>query len=178
MPSSPVLLHIYLVSGYDCSMPSSLPMSCCIYTALVSLIIGTVIPISFNILMEMFLHFNKRTLGQIKSFFLNTMTNTERICKGLLITFRNSLKLNKITTYERCIKQSMGSRPHVGVTALPLSLLFLTLLVQDICNSTTNNNDTTCNTSTNENSRHSSCRETLYSNNPNTNCNLSSLYGV
>ena len=33
------------------------PLCCCIYTALVSLLFGTVIPISFNILMEMFLHF-------------------------------------------------------------------------------------------------------------------------
>ena len=32
------------------------PMCCCIYTALVSLLFGTVIPTSFNILMEMFLH--------------------------------------------------------------------------------------------------------------------------
>ena len=31
------------------------PLSCCIYTALVSLLFGTVIPTSFNILMEMFL---------------------------------------------------------------------------------------------------------------------------
>ena len=30
------------------------PLSCCIYTALVSLLFGTVIPTSFNILMEMF----------------------------------------------------------------------------------------------------------------------------
>ena len=30
-------------------------LSCCIYTALVSLLFGTVIPTSFNILMEMFL---------------------------------------------------------------------------------------------------------------------------
>ena len=52
MPSSPVLLHIYLVSGYACyycCMPSSsvlLHIYC-----LVSLIFGTVIPTSFNILM-------------------------------------------------------------------------------------------------------------------------------
>ena len=31
------------------------PLSCCIYAALVSLLFGTVIPTSFNILMEMFL---------------------------------------------------------------------------------------------------------------------------
>ena len=31
------------------------PLSCCIYTALVSLLFGTVIPTSLNILMEMFL---------------------------------------------------------------------------------------------------------------------------
>ena len=31
-------------------------LSCCIYTALVSLLFGTVIPTSFNILMEMFLY--------------------------------------------------------------------------------------------------------------------------
>ena len=31
------------------------PLSCCTYTALVSLLFGTVIPTSFNILMEMFL---------------------------------------------------------------------------------------------------------------------------
>ena len=45
MPSSPVLLHIYCPH----------PLSCCIYTALVSLLFGTVIPTSFNILMEMIL---------------------------------------------------------------------------------------------------------------------------
>ena len=45
MPSSPVLLHIYCPH----------PLSCCIYTALVSLLFGTVVPTSFNILMEMFL---------------------------------------------------------------------------------------------------------------------------
>ena len=32
------------------------PLCCCIYTALVSLLFGIVIPTSFNILMEMFLH--------------------------------------------------------------------------------------------------------------------------
>ena len=48
MPSSPVLLHIYLVWGYACCM------CCCIYTALVSLLFGTVIPTSFNSLMEVF----------------------------------------------------------------------------------------------------------------------------
>ena len=31
------------------------PLSCCIYTALVSLLFGAIIPASFNILMEMFL---------------------------------------------------------------------------------------------------------------------------
>ena len=45
LPSSPVLLHIYCPH----------PLSCCTYTALVSLLFGTVIPTSFNILMEMFL---------------------------------------------------------------------------------------------------------------------------
>ena len=45
MPSSPVWLHIYCPH----------PLSCCIYTALVSLLFGTVIPTYFNILMEMFL---------------------------------------------------------------------------------------------------------------------------
>ena len=34
------------------------PMSCCIYTVLVSLIFGTSIPTSFNILMKYFLHFH------------------------------------------------------------------------------------------------------------------------
>ena len=38
MPSSPVLLHIYCPH----------PLSCCIYTPLVSLLFGTVIPTSFN----------------------------------------------------------------------------------------------------------------------------------
>ena len=41
MPSSPVLLHIYCPH----------PLSCCIYTALVFLLFGTIIPTSFNILM-------------------------------------------------------------------------------------------------------------------------------
>ena len=44
LPSSPVLLHIYCPH----------PLSCCIYTALVSLLFCTVIPTSFNILMDMF----------------------------------------------------------------------------------------------------------------------------
>ena len=48
LPSSSVLLHINIVSHSLC---------CCIYiyTTLVSLLFGTVIPTSFNILMEMFL---------------------------------------------------------------------------------------------------------------------------
>ena len=45
LPSSSVLLHINIVSHSLC---------CCIYI-LVSLLFGTIIPTSFNILMEMFL---------------------------------------------------------------------------------------------------------------------------
>ena len=45
LPSSPVWLHIYCPH----------PLSCCIYTALVSLLLGTVIPTSFNILMAIYL---------------------------------------------------------------------------------------------------------------------------
>ena len=47
LPSSPVLLHINI-------LPSS-PVLLHIYTALASLLFGTVIPTSLNILMEMFL---------------------------------------------------------------------------------------------------------------------------
>ena len=48
LPSSSVLLHINIVSH-------SLCCSIYIYTTLVSLLFGTVIPTSFNILIEMFL---------------------------------------------------------------------------------------------------------------------------
>ena len=47
------------------------PLCCCIYTALVSLLFGTVIPTSFNILMEMFLHLSKYTTTMIHGIFLN-----------------------------------------------------------------------------------------------------------
>ena len=55
LPSSPVLLHIYCPHPLSCCIYTALIPSCCIYTALVSLLFGTVIPTSFNILMEMFL---------------------------------------------------------------------------------------------------------------------------
>ena len=57
MPSSPVLLHIYLVSDYAynyCYMSSS-PVLLHIYCSCFSTF-GTVIPTSFNILMEVFLY--------------------------------------------------------------------------------------------------------------------------
>ena len=47
LPSSSVLLHINIVPSF--------PVLLHIYTALVSLLFGTVIPTSFKILMEMFL---------------------------------------------------------------------------------------------------------------------------
>ena len=57
MPSSPVLLH-NIISFVAC--PQSL--CCCIYTALVSLLFGTIIPTSFNILMECFIHLHNISL--------------------------------------------------------------------------------------------------------------------